>query len=115
MFQRLRPSPGGQSLLMVGLALLALAGMTLVTPLPTAPLLAMTAFAAGLACLVVAWQRRRAARYDLSRLWRDAPPAGEEPAGDPAPDEEASPYCGWCDEVYPPGTWRCARCGRELG
>ena len=45
-----------------------------------------------------------------------APPSEEEPYEDQLPEgEEGAPYCGWCDECYPPGTRRCPGCRRELG
>jgi hypothetical protein len=116
MFGQLRDGPGGFSLLAVGLALLALAGFFLVAPLPPALIgtVALLSFLAGAGCIGLWWQRRRAARYDLGRLWDDPPPAPEEPDEDVVPEEAATPYCGWCDEVFPAGTWRCPRCGRQL-
>jgi hypothetical protein len=106
----------GPPLLVIGGALVALAAfLGGAVPLPgTLRLLPLVPFAAGLALLWAGFRRRREARYDLRGLF-EAPPAEEEPRYDTVPDDEASsPYCGWCDEAYPPGTYRCTRCGREL-
>jgi hypothetical protein len=120
MFRHLRDPGGGASLLMGGLAALALGGFLLLTPLPAPLNLALGGAAgAGGAAAVTAWAlRRRAARYDLNRLWEEGAPSREpeEPYEETlAKGEEASPYCGWCDEVYAPGTRRCLRCNREIG
>jgi hypothetical protein len=102
MFSRLR-EPGGSFTLIAG----AIACLRL--NLVIAGILAVV----GLACLWFGWSRSRADRYDLSKLF-DSPP--EEPHLDHIPrDEVSAPYCGWCDECYPPGTHRCRECGRELG
>ena len=118
MFGKLRSPSGGGSLLLMGIALLALAGVLLATPLPrqTGVALAAACALAGVILGVTWWRREQAAKYDLSRLW-DTPPADrrgpEEPDIDTVEDE-AAPYCGYCDEVYAPGTYRCERCGRGL-
>ena len=118
MFGRLRSPGGGFTLLAIGVACLALAG--LLTPVLLAGTLGM-AIAAGLALTGIGfiaawWRERRRERYDLGRLWAERLPAEEEPYEDTVPEgEESSPYCGCCDEVYAPGTRRCFRCGRELG
>lgn len=116
MFSRLRDPGGRYTLLMAGLALLVLAAWA--SPMLAAGALAVVPLGlglSGLACLGAWWRQRREARYDLNRLWTDLPPADEEPYEDALPEGEASsPYCGWCDEAYPPGTRRCLRCGREL-
>jgi hypothetical protein len=118
MFGKLRSPSGGGSLLLMGIALLALAGVLLVTPLPreTGVALAIGCGLAGAALGAVWWRREQEAKYDLGRLF-DTPPADrhapEEPYQDTV-DANASPYCGYCDEVYAPGTYRCERCGRGL-
>jgi hypothetical protein len=116
MFSRFRDPRGRFTLLVSGIACLLLAAFlapaTLTTPLAALPLgLAV----GGIACIVL-WSRRRARdRYDLKRLFDEPPPVAEEPYLDQVPEGEVSaPYCGWCDEAYPPGTRRCLRCGRDL-
>ena len=117
MFAHLRDPRGGSTLLMAGVALLALAGFAGLVPLPRSIsvwLIGLTA-AAGLVCLGLWWRRRQSERYDLSRLWEEPAPPPEEPYEDTVPEgTEATPYCGWCDEAYPPGTHRCKRCSRKL-
>lgn len=118
MFGKLRSPSGGGSLLLIGIALLALAGVLLGTPIPreTALTLAAVSALAGIALGVMWWRREREAKYDLSRLF-DAPPAdrhGPEQPYEDTVEEDAAPYCGFCDEVYAPGTYRCERCGRSL-
>lgn len=109
MFSKLRsPGGGGFSLLMVGLALLALAAFV---PFPVVQIaLVLTGL---LVCVQWALGLRKA-KYDLNRLWDEAPPAYEEPEHDTVLGDEADPYCGWCNEVYPAGTHRCTHCGRVL-
>jgi hypothetical protein len=118
MFDKLRGPSGGGSLLLMGIAFLALAGVLLATPLPNGAgiVLAATSAVFGLA-LAIVWRRReQEAKYDLRRLF-ETPPADrhvpDEPYEDTV-DANAAPYCGFCDEVYAPGTYRCARCGRSL-
>jgi hypothetical protein len=118
MFSKLRDPRGGYTLLAAGLACLVLAGF-LGAPLLPGPVGVgiMGGFtAAGAACIWTWWRRRRAAGYDLTRLWEEPSPSEDVPYEDTIPpDEEGAPYCGWCDEAYPPGTGRCLRCGRDLG
>jgi hypothetical protein len=117
MFGNLR-GPGGRfTLLMSGLALLLLAAVLL----PAAAMARLAVVPAalaltGAACVVVWWRRRKAEQYDLKRLFDDPPAVpGEAPYEDTvAVDEDAAPYCGWCDEAYAPGVRRCVRCGRDL-
>jgi hypothetical protein len=63
------------------------------------------------------WRRKRQEReerYDLRRLLEPSFEP-EEPREDTIPEGDAgAPYCGWCDEAYPPGTYRCRQCGRDL-
>jgi hypothetical protein len=60
-------------------------------------------------------RREREERYDLRRLYDPREPEVEEPFEDTVPEGNVgAPYCGWCDEAYPPGTYRCRQCGREL-
>jgi hypothetical protein len=118
MFGRLRNPRGGYTLPAIGLALLLLAAYTGPGFLPGGPaaLFPVTLALGGLACLWGGWRARRAARYDLGRLWDEPSPPPEEPRQDTVPEgEESAPYCGWCDEAYAPGTPRCLQCGRELG
>lgn len=116
MFGKLRDPQGGYSLLASGIALLVLAGWGILPALGTAWIaLPIVVAISGAGCLVAWWRRRRADPYDLRRLF-DEPYREEEPYEDTVPQGEASaPYCGWCDECFPPGTHRCRRCGRELG
>jgi hypothetical protein len=117
MFGRLSdPQKPEATLLRCGIAFWALAGLLQFLYPPISP-----GFPAllGTLCLIgwviKLWQRRNSERYDLRRLWDAPPPEPEEPFEDTVPtDEEAAPYCGWCDEAYAPGTYRCARCGRPL-
>lgn len=118
MFSALRNERGRSSLLMAGIACLALAAALALTALPgTVRLLLSLGFGvAGVGCIGVWWSRRRADRYDLSRLWEEPPPSGDRPYEDTvAHGDEAAPYCGWCDAAYAPGTYRCPTCNRELG
>ncbi len=117
MFDKLRGPSGGGSLLLMGIALLALAGILLGTPLPQATAIAMAAVSAlaGVTLGAIWWRREQEAKYDLRRLF-DTPPADrtqEEPHVDTV-DRDSAPYCGYCDEVYAVGTYRCKRCGRGL-
>ncbi len=115
MFGQIREPGGGFTLLAAGAACLALAAVWLLLPLP-APfglVLALGEAAAGAVCVALWAARRRRDRYDLNRLWDAPTPEPEEPLQDTVP-EEAAPYCGWCDEAYAPGTYRCRRCGRDL-
>ena len=108
----------GSSSLVAGVACLVLAGFVFMLPVPAAFALpfAVVAGAGGLAGLWTGWRRQKAARYDLRRLSDPPPDPPEEPYLDAIPEGEVSaPYCGWCDECYPPGTYRCRECGRELG
>lgn len=116
MFGKLRDPQGGFSLLASGIALLLLSALGLPAVLGT-PWVALPALVAvaGSACMVSWWRRRKVDPYDLRRLF-DEPFQEDQPYEDTVPDGEASaPYCGWCDECFPPGTHRCVRCGRELG
>lgn len=118
MFGNLRSPSGGGSLLLMGIALLALGGVVLGTPLPRGVGFALAGACAlgGIALGAMWWRREQDAKYDLTRLF-DAPPATrqthEEPYRDTV-DPDAAPYCGFCDEVYAAGTYRCSRCGRSL-
>lgn len=97
-----------------GMALLALGGVIASSTSAGAFTLALAVAAAGVVALVLGAVRRRAERYDLSLLWdgRDEP---AEPTHDVIPEDEiGAPYCGWCDEAYPPGVRVCQRCGRDL-
>ena len=97
-----------------GTALLALAGVVASATSPGAFGLALAVAGAGVVALVLGVVRRRAEKYDLSLLW-DAPLDPVEPTHDVIPDDEVgAPYCGWCDEAYPPGVRVCQRCGRDL-
>ena len=109
--------PGTPSIV-AGAACVALAGFVLVVGLP--PLFAVpfacVAFVGGVAGLWRGWKLRQAARYDLRRLLDTPYGEPEEPDHDVIPEGDvAVPYCGWCDEVYRPGTLRCPTCRRELG
>jgi len=111
MFKHTREPGGRPTYLMAGIASVLLALWLL--PLGPAWAPASLAFGvAGIAFIGVWWRRRRSERYDLRRLM-DPPPPDDEPYEDTVP-EESAPYCGWCDEAYPPGTRRCRECGREL-
>ena len=117
MFGRLRDSTPEGTLLRCGIASWALAGL-LLAMFGSLPLAGFPALV-GTGCLVgwgyTVWNRRKAERYDLRRLWDTPPPDPEEPLTDTIPaNEEAVPYCGWCDEAHAPGTYRCTRCGRPL-
>lgn len=116
MFSSLRDPHGKFTLLAAAIALLALAMFTLPfqgTVLAFVPILLLIA---SLICGVLWWRGRRADQYDLRRLFDEPPPSEDEPYEDHIPEGEvSSPYCGWCDECYPPGTPRCLRCKRELG
>lgn len=104
--------PGGrQSKLMAGIACLALAGWfgTMWGALGGLPFVL-----AGLGFVNAWWAQRQRERYDLNRLFTDRPPDEDEPREDTV-EGEGAPYCAWCDEAYPPGTYRCGRCRRELG
>ena len=110
MFSHLRDPRGRFTLLAIGLACLLLAGFAPV------PAVCAALVAAGLGCIGCWAWRRRQDRYDLKRLFDDPPPSIDEPECDTIePDEIGAPYCGWCDEAYPPGTYRCRQCGRALG
>jgi hypothetical protein len=116
MFQFLRDPSGRFTLLAGAFALLALAGFTLPllrTRLVFLPLLLLVA---GLACAVVWHRRQEQDRYDLKKLFDTPPPdLYDEPYEDVVEERDASaPYCGWCDECYPPGTYQCPRCRRAL-
>jgi hypothetical protein len=115
MFSRLRDPRGGYSLLMAGIACFLLAGFAgPILPFGFA-LPGMLFFAiAGLVFVGTWWSRRRSDPYDLRKLWDEEPPEPEEPLEDTVPEDSTAPYCGWCDEAYPPGTGRCHRCGRVL-
>ena len=118
MFGKLRSPSGGGSLLLVAIALLALAGVLLATPLPRESSVMLSALSALAAVTLGAiwWRREQDTKYDLRRLY-ETPPADrrgpDEPHEDTV-DSDAAPYCGYCDEVYAPGTYRCERCGRGL-
>ena len=101
---------------MAGAACVALAGYVLVEAGRAALVLSPLLLAAGIACFVVWWVRQRAEKYDLNRLWEEPLPAADEPYHDTIdPNTVGAPYCGWCDEAYPPGTTSCLHCGRALG
>lgn len=103
---------------MAGIACLALAAVAPMAGLPGSVglMVSLGLGAAGAGCIGVWWSRRRADRYDLNRLWDEPPPSDDAPYEDTLPQgDEGAPYCGWCDEVYPAGTYRCRRCNRELG
>jgi hypothetical protein len=117
MFGKLSDPKPQAALLRCGIACLALAGLSL--SLLRSPLLAGIGALVGAGCLgawgFAAWRHSREGRYDLRRLWDAPPPEPEEPLSDTIPTEEdAAPYCGWCDEAYAPDTYRCTRCGRPL-
>ena len=117
MFTKLRNPRGSFTRLAMGLAFLALAGIVLFLPLPAlgALTLAVASAVVGLACLWSWWRLRQEERYDLRRLFEEPPPVAEEPDLETIPEgEESAPYCGWCDEAYPAGTYRCRHCGRSL-
>jgi len=116
MFGKLRDPNGRPTLLMAGIALLMLAWVPFVAPLgAVSTLLGVGIGLAGVACVAVWWRRQQAARYDLSRLWDEAPPSEDEPFEDTLPERDPGlPYCGWCNEAYPPDTYRCSCCGRQL-
>lgn len=121
MFGALRGPTGRPTGLAAGIALLVLSGMLLWVRLGGVEVAgALLCGGAGIG-LILRWVRlRREARYDLSRLWEEpfhpGPLDGPEPdlpdPGEAEPD--AAPYCGWCDEVYPPGVRQCTHCGRSL-
>src|SRR4051812_25933887 len=98
-----------------GTALLALGAVIASATSPGAMGLAIAMAAAGVIGLALGgWQKRRE-RYDLNLLWEAPPPEPDEPTRDVIPDDEVgAPYCGWCDEAYPPGVRRCRSCGRDL-
>jgi hypothetical protein len=117
MFSRLREPGGRFSLVVGGIACILLAALLVRLPLRGMNLILAALLAVyGLACFWRAWSADRADRYDLRKLF-DAPPTEpEEPHLDHIPRGETSaPYCGWCDECYPPGTKRCRGCNREIG
>jgi hypothetical protein len=98
-----------------GMALLALAGVIAGATSTGAFGVALAVAAAGLLALALGWRQQRRERYDLNLLWEAPPPDPDEPTHDVIPDDEdGAPYCGWCDEAYPPGVRRCRSCGREL-
>ena len=119
MFRWLKNERGASTGIATGIACLALAGITadLGVPAPLKLLFSPILLLLGIVLIVANWRRIRAGRYDLTKLW-------EHPAADPLevepwpvefPERQAqSPYCGWCDEVYPPGNRRCTVCGRDL-
>jgi len=113
MFGRLRDPRGKGTLLMAGVALLALAGFLLALPAPAGMVAALAAAAGGIGCLIAWGLAQRSDPYDLRRLGEEPSPP-EEPFEDTL-SEEGAPYCGWCDEAYAPGTRRCLRCARDLG
>lgn len=108
--------PGASSIL-AGAACLILGAFVFLLPLPlafTVPF-AGVALVGGVAGIWRGWQRRQSARYDLRGLLNAPYGEPEEPDMDVIPEGElAVPYCGWCDETYPPGTHRCPTCRREL-
>jgi hypothetical protein len=117
MFRHFRDEHGNGSLLAAAVALLALS--VLLSPLLFRSILGLlisvAMVTASLVLGTVWWLRRRRDQYDLKRLWETPPPELEEPPLDVLPlGEEGSPYCGWCDEAYPPHTHRCRHCGRRL-
>jgi hypothetical protein len=116
MFSNLR-GPGGRfTLLAAAIALMLLALMTL--PVFRGGLIVVPGglVVASLGCAAVWWRRRQADKYDLRRLFDEPPLSEDRPYLDHIPEgEDSAPYCGWCDECYPPGTYRCRRCNRELG
>ncbi len=117
MFSDLRNNRGSYTPLMAGLACLVLAGFAALAPLPGRGrlLLMLGLGVAGLGGIVAWWVRRREDRYDLNRLWEEPLPSEDEAYQDHLPEgEEGAPYCGWCNEVYPAGTFRCRHCGRAL-
>jgi hypothetical protein len=115
MFKHTREPGGRLNYLMAGVACIILGGIAA----GYAPILGLPGWMAGLPFLLLGlslitawWSRRREDRYRLDRLWEEPVPE-DEPLEDSIADEGA-PYCGWCDEAYAPGTYRCSRCGREL-
>jgi uncharacterized iron-regulated membrane protein len=116
MFGHLQDPRNHSRPLMAGIALLILSGVCLAVPLgPLVLALSGVCALLGLASLGIWWKRKRESRYDLRRLWDEPVPEPEEPRYDTVPEgEAAAPYCAWCDEAYPPDTYRCGRCGRQL-
>jgi nitrogen fixation-related uncharacterized protein len=116
MFSKLRDPRGKFTLLAAAIALLALAMFTLPFQGTALAFVPVALLLASLVCGVLWWRGRKADQYDLRRLFDEPPPSKDEPYEDHIPEgEESAPYCGWCDECYPPGTYRCLRCKRELG
>lgn len=117
MFQHLRDPNGKFTLLASALALLLLAGFALPLLRTRFALVPIALAAAAVACAVIWKKRQREDQYDLRKLFdTPAPDEQDEPFEDRIEDDEVSaPYCGWCDECYPPGTHQCPRCRRALG
>lgn len=106
----------GGRFVVAGLACLALGGIAVTLALGAASAaLGMVAVGAALFCFQRAFAASREERYDLRRLFDAPPPEPEDPRCDDIPEGEiGAPYCGWCDEAYPPGTARCRSCNRPL-
>lgn len=116
MFSSFRDPNGKFTLLAAAVAFMALAMFTLPFQGTALAIIPVVLLVGSLLCGVLWWRRRQADRYDLRRLFDEPPPSLDEPYEDQIPEgEEGAPYCGWCDECYPPGTRRCTRCRRELG
>lgn len=116
MFSSFRDPNGRFTMLAAALALLALGLFTLSFQGTAFAFVPVVLLAGSVGCAVAWWRKRQVDRYDLRRLFDEPPPSDEEPYEDHLPEgEEGAPYCGWCDECYPPGTRRCPRCRRELG
>jgi len=117
MFKELRDPNGRFTPLASAVALFVLAALSLPLMRTRLAVVPLGLLAAGVVNLVL-WNRsRQRDKYDLRSLFDSPPPDDrDEPYLDAIPNEEVSaPYCGWCDECYPPGTQRCRRCNRALG
>ena len=116
MYGQLRGPDGRFTPLAVGAAWLLLGAAALpFIPTPARNVLLALLVTGAVILGVFWWLRSRRERYDLQRLIDEPAATRDEPYRDAIPEDEASaPYCGWCDECYPPGTHRCRSCGREL-
>ncbi len=116
LFSLFRDEQGRTTPVLHGVAVIALGGSIAILPLPMmlGVWLGLGVSTLGMVMIVRGVIRRRAERYDLSRLYDsvDAPEAAD-PLHDTL-DDDAAPYCGWCDTESPPGEPRCVRCGRSF-